>query len=114
MEELGFIKISSGKHGDISCVLIPNPHLVLKWHKENGTQNFDEHIYNCILELMADYGMRDFEDTFLNRITRFVEQVAAHTPPDQIDGSGADGLAAQKVLAAAVESVETGNVVRVR
>ena len=62
LEELGFIKISSGKHGDISCVLIPNPHLVLKRHKENGTQNFDEHIYNCILELMADYGMRDFDE----------------------------------------------------
>ena len=61
LEELGFIKISSGKHGDISCVLIPNPHLVLKRHKENGTQNFDEHIYNCILELIADYGMRDFD-----------------------------------------------------
>jgi len=59
-------------------------------------------------------GMRDFEDTFLNRITRFVEQVAAGTSPDQIDGSGVDGLAAQKVLAAAVESVETGNVVPVR
>jgi predicted dehydrogenase len=56
-------------------------------------------------------GMRDFEDTFLNRITRFVEQVGQKTPPDQIDGSGADGLAAQKVLAAAVESVETGDVV---
>ncbi len=58
-------------------------------------------------------GMRDFEDTFLNRIKRFVEQVAAGTAPDEIDGSGADGLAAQKVLAAAVESVQTGTVVRV-
>ena len=58
-------------------------------------------------------GMRDFEDTFLNRIKRFVEQVAAGTAPNEIDGSGADGLAAQKVLAAAVESVQTGTVVRV-
>ena len=58
-------------------------------------------------------GMRDFEDTFLNRITKFVEQVEAGTSPDQIDGSGADGLAAQKVLAAAVKSVETGKVVLV-
>lgn len=58
-------------------------------------------------------GFRDFEDTFLNRIRCFVEQVEAGVSPDQIDGSGADGLAAQKVLAAAVESVQTGQVVRV-
>ncbi|MBT4501005.1 MAG: gfo/Idh/MocA family oxidoreductase, partial [Gemmatimonadetes bacterium] len=31
--------------------------------------------------------------------------------PEEIDGSGADGLAAQKVLAAAIESVKTGSVV---
>ena len=58
-------------------------------------------------------GMRDFEDTFLNRIKRFVEQVATGTAPDEIDGTGADGLAAQKVLAAAVKSVQTGTVERV-
>ena len=62
LEELGFIKIVSGKHGDISSVLILNPHLVLKRHKEDETDGFDGHIYNCILELMAEYGMRDFDD----------------------------------------------------
>ncbi len=49
---------------------------------------------------------RTFADTFRNRIHRFVEQVAEGCPPEQIDGSGADGLAAQKVLAAAIESIE--------
>jgi predicted dehydrogenase len=58
-------------------------------------------------------GMRDFEDTFRNRLHRFLEQVSAGVPPDQIDGSGADGLAAQKVLAAAIESIETGRAVAV-
>jgi hypothetical protein len=65
LEELGFIKIASGKHGDISSVLILNPHLVLKRHKEQKTANFDKQlnqIYNCILELMAEYGMLDFEE----------------------------------------------------
>lgn len=62
LEELGFIKIASGKHGDISSVLILNPHLVLKRHKEQKTPGFDDQIYNCILELMAEYGMRDFDD----------------------------------------------------
>ena len=59
-------------------------------------------------------GMRDFEDTFRNRIGRFLEQVAQGVTPEQIDGSGADGLAAQKVLAAAIESLDTETVVRVQ
>jgi predicted dehydrogenase len=59
-------------------------------------------------------GMRDFEDTFRNRIGRFLEQVSQGVPPEQIDGSGADGLAAQKVLAAAIESLDNEKVVYVR
>jgi predicted dehydrogenase len=58
-------------------------------------------------------GMREFKDTFRDRLGRFVEQLEAGAAPEGIDGSGADGLAAQKVLAAAVESVQTGAVVRV-
>jgi len=57
-------------------------------------------------------GMRDFADTFRNRIHKFREQVTQGVPPDQIDGSGADGLAAQKVLAGAIESLEKGIVVK--
>jgi predicted dehydrogenase len=56
-------------------------------------------------------GFRGFEDTFQDRIHCFLEQVSAGTPPDEIDGSGADGLAAQKVLQAAIESLEQGTVV---
>jgi predicted dehydrogenase len=58
-------------------------------------------------------GFRGFEDTFQDRIHRFLEEVSAGTPPDQIDGSGADGLAAQKVLQAAIESLDTGTIVNV-
>ncbi|MDD4538092.1 MAG: gfo/Idh/MocA family oxidoreductase, partial [Lentisphaeria bacterium] len=57
-------------------------------------------------------GHRDFVDTFRNRIHRFLEQVAAGTAPDAIDGSGADGLAAQKVLQGAIDSVVTGGVIQ--
>jgi hypothetical protein len=59
-------------------------------------------------------GMRDFEDTFRNRQDRFLEQVADGVPPAEIDGSGADGLAAQKVLAAAIESLENETVVYIK
>ncbi|MFH1731047.1 MAG: Gfo/Idh/MocA family oxidoreductase [Planctomycetota bacterium] len=51
-------------------------------------------------------GCRDFADTFVCRIHTFLEQVGDGAKPEDIDGSGADGLAAQKVLAAAVESIE--------
>jgi predicted dehydrogenase len=56
-------------------------------------------------------GMYGFEDTFKDRIHKFVKELHEGIGPDQIDGSGADGLAAQKVLAAAIESIKTGSVV---
>ena len=58
-------------------------------------------------------GMTGFDDTFRNRIHTFVEQVHAGVAPDGIDGSGASGLAAQKVLAAAIQSIETESVVKI-
>ncbi len=59
-------------------------------------------------------GMGGFEDTFKDRIHRFLEQVTAGVKPEEIDGSGAEGLAAQKVLAAAIESLDTEKIVYVR
>jgi len=58
-------------------------------------------------------GMRDFEDTFRSRLGKFVAQLNAGARPEEIDGTGADGLAAQKVLAAAIESIEKEAVVYV-
>lgn len=59
-------------------------------------------------------GYRDFNDTFRERLHQFLAQVAAGDAPDAIDGSGADGLAAQKVIAAAIESLQTGQIVRIQ
>jgi len=59
-------------------------------------------------------GMRDFEDTFRNRLHSFLDEVSRGVAPEAIDGSGADGLAAQKVLAAAIASLENEQVVQVR
>lgn len=58
-------------------------------------------------------GMESFVDTFRNRIHKFLAQVDAGVAPADIDGSGADGLAAQKVLQAAIESIQTGQAVEV-
>jgi len=58
-------------------------------------------------------GFAGFHDTFRDRIHAFLREVSEGVPPDRIDGSGADGLAAQKVIQAAIESLETGQVVEV-
>jgi len=56
-------------------------------------------------------GFHTFENTFRERIHTFLQQVTDGVAPDEIDGSAAEGLAAQKVLAAAIESIETESVV---
>lgn len=58
-------------------------------------------------------GYRDFDDTFRARIHKFVEQVSNGATPQEIDGSGADGLAAQQIIAAAIRSLDTGSIVDV-
>ena len=58
-------------------------------------------------------GYSGFGDTFKNRIHYFLAQVADGVTPEEIDGSGADGLAAQTVLAAAIESLDTGRIVTI-
>ncbi len=55
-------------------------------------------------------GHLDFEQTFSNRLHAFIEQVARGDDPRTIDASGTDGLAAQKVLAAAIRSIENRSV----
>lgn len=56
-------------------------------------------------------GFHNFENTFRERIHTFLQQVTDGIAPDDIDGSAAEGLAAQKVLAAAIESIETESIV---
>jgi predicted dehydrogenase len=58
-------------------------------------------------------GYSDFDDTFRERIHCFAKQVSDGVAPEEIDGSGAAGLAAQKVIAAGIESLNTGQVVTV-
>jgi hypothetical protein len=58
-------------------------------------------------------GFKDFEDTFRDRITSFVREVAEGVSPGEIDGNGAQGLAATRVIHAAIQSLKTGLPVRV-
>jgi len=41
-----------------------------------------------------------------------LKQISAGAKPSEIDGSGADGLAAQKVLQAAIESLESRKIIQ--
>jgi predicted dehydrogenase len=59
-------------------------------------------------------GFHTFENTFKSRIHHFLEQVSEGVAPADIDGSAVEGLAAQKVLAAAIESLENETVVYVK
>jgi len=54
-------------------------------------------------------GYRDFDDTFRERLHCFVKQIADGAKPDEIDGSGQEGLDAQTVIQAAILSLDEGN-----
>lgn len=50
-------------------------------------------------------GMQGFDNTFKHRIARWIEQIKDGTPPESIDASGAD------TLAAAIRSYQNGGAV---
>ncbi len=53
-------------------------------------------------------GLSGFGATFTNRINRWIEQVDAGVPREEIDAAGKDGLAVQEVIEAAIRSFQTG------
>ena len=56
-------------------------------------------------------GYSNFDDTFRERIRCFVRQISVGVKPEEIDGSGLQGLKAQMIIHAAIESLDTGGVV---
>ncbi|MFN3651499.1 MAG: Gfo/Idh/MocA family protein [Armatimonadota bacterium] len=55
-------------------------------------------------------GITGFQATFKSRIHRWLEQVTAGVPREEIEASGEDGLAVQEVIEAAIRSIEGGSV----
>ncbi|RME64826.1 MAG: gfo/Idh/MocA family oxidoreductase, partial [Caldilineae bacterium] len=55
-------------------------------------------------------GLSGFSATFTNRINRWVEQVSAGAPREEIEASGRDGLAVQEIIEAAIASFQNGTV----
>jgi len=56
-------------------------------------------------------GMRSFNETFRSRIGAWIDQLDAGAGPGQIDGSGEEGLKAQRIIEAAIRSFETRTIV---
>lgn len=56
-------------------------------------------------------GFYNFENTFRERIGTFLQEVTDGVAPENINGRAEEGLAAQKVLAGAIKSIQTGEVV---
>ena len=56
-------------------------------------------------------GMMGFGETFGSRIGRWIEQNLQKAKPEEVDGSGEDGLKAQRIIEAAIESWQTDRVI---
>jgi hypothetical protein len=59
-------------------------------------------------------GFHNFENTFKDRIHCFLQDITDGVPPERIEGRAADALAAQRVLAAAIESLDNEKIVYIR
>ena len=57
-------------------------------------------------------GMKHFSETFDSRITHWIEQNKLGAAPEAIDGSGDDALKVQMIIEAAIESWDTGKVIK--
>ncbi len=55
--------------------------------------------------------MDSFGDTFMTRIGAWIQQLSDGVSPDEIDASGAKGLAAQEIIEGAIKSFQTDTVV---
>lgn len=60
LASLGFIEVAEGPSGDISYILILNPHNVIKELYEKGEIRDQE--YNAFYQRMIDIGAKDLED----------------------------------------------------
>jgi hypothetical protein len=59
LKNLHFIDIKPGKLGDISHVLIYNPHHIIRYHHHQKTAGLVEGTYNALLERALDIGAND-------------------------------------------------------
>jgi predicted dehydrogenase len=85
-------------------VVVDNATVDFRWYPHHSRE--EVHVANA-------GGMASFSETLPARLNRWVEQLAAGAAPDEIEGSGEDGLRAHAVVEAAIRSHETGQVIAV-
>ena len=56
-------------------------------------------------------GMNHFQETFRSRIEAWVQDNINQVPPNEVNGSGKEGLAAQEAIEGAIRSFDTNTVV---
>lgn len=79
--------------------------LVFYPHRQDELKVFRNSIMN---------GMGGFQDTFTNRLDSFISEIKDNIPPNRINGSGADALAVQEIIEAAIQSqMKNGAVIEV-
>jgi hypothetical protein len=59
LQQLRFIDIKPGRSGEISHVLIWNPHYSIRWHHGNKTPGLVEANFNALLERALEIGAKD-------------------------------------------------------
>ncbi len=85
-------------------VVIDNSTVDFHWYPHQSKE--EVHIHNA-------GGMASFSETFGTRLGRWLEQLSQGARPEEIEGSGEEGLRALAVQEAAIRSHETGQVVDV-
>ena len=90
--------------GNKGRVVIDNSTVDFHWYPHGSKESL--HVHNA-------GGMTSFAETLPARLGRWIEQLEGGAAPEEIEGSGEDGLRAHAVVEAAIRSHETGTVVEV-
>ncbi len=85
-------------------VVIDNSTVDFHWYPHHSKE--EVHVHNA-------GGMTSFNETFGTRLGRWLEQLSQGAAPDEIEGSGEEGLRALAVQEAAIRSHETSQIVDV-
>lgn len=92
LQEFKFIDIKPGKSGDLSPVIIWNPHMIIKWHHAARTLGLVEGTYNALVERALDIGAKDM-----------VEPLPTATPTVAVMPSATEAIVTPSVVVAETE-----------
>ena len=76
LQQLCFIDVKPGKSGPIGNAIIWNPHLVIRWHKDQGTPGLTSSSFNALLELALEIGAQDMIGEDLPDFARLSKEVS--------------------------------------